>query len=353
MRSFIKYALTFLAGAAVTVLVILTVGSSRGAEASPVVQFSASADMQTLTDIKKLDSFAVELKDAQVDTQFLLSCSAGHSAYFGLAHANKVCGFQKGSNGLLFNPKRPSDPNDLTTWLPRTQYSGAYTVTGDGSTDGKAMTVTYMPQSLTFQFGGSLSLKPELTSSGASGLRDMILKKLQSGQADPVDSRVDTIDFNNFFIPSAGLPSDKGCTWQGNAVFSYQNFSWYMKMSAICGDQRFDFAGNMPFLGDSSTEGTTTYNVVLTLNGSDAQSSDDSLFTNSSDDSLFSTVTGITGTISMKNTNIVTVTLDHEPLQTPEHVVATGSLTGNGVPLPVVRSFATIIGLLPSTFFGA
>jgi hypothetical protein len=309
------------------------------------VAFTAVADMPTLKDAQKLDSFSVELKDAQVDTTLTMSCSAGHSALFGLAHANKVCAFQKGSVGQIFNPKK-------STWQPRTQYSGAYTVTGDGSTDAKTMSITYLPQSNSAQFGGSLNLKPELTSSGAAGLRDLVVKKLQSGSTTPVDDRVDTIDFNNFYTPSAGLPSDKGCTWQGNAVFSYQNFSWYMKLSAICDNQRFDFSGNMPFLGDSSQEGTTTYNLVLTLAGADAQT-DDALFADSSDDTLFNDVAGISGKITMKNSNIVTVTLDNEPLQTPQHVEASGTISGSGVPLPVVRSFATIIGLLPSTFFGA
>lgn len=335
-------------------LTVMTLGLATAAVAQTVpvsVDFSAVAEMPTLTDPTKLDTFAVNLHDAQVDTTLIITCSAGHSAFLGLAHSDKVCAFEKGSNGLLFNPKK-SVATDIKTWMPRTQYLGQYTVTGDGSTDAKSLSVSYLPQGVVTQFGGSLNLKPELTSSGAAGLKDLVLSNLQSKSATPVDNRVDTIDFNNLYVPSAGLPSDKGCTWQGNAVFPYQNYAWYWKVSAICGDARYDFQGNMPFLGDSSIEGTTSYNIVLTLNGADAQS-DDALFTNGTDDALFNDVTGITGTITMTNTRIVTVTLDGEPLLTPQHVEAKGSITGTGVPLNVVRSFATLIGLLPSTFFGA
>lgn len=45
--------------------------------------------------------------------------------------------------------------------------------------------------------------------------------------------------------------------------------------------------------------------------------------------------------------------VDGEKISTPMKVDASGSLTGTNVPLEVVRSFATLIGILPSTFFGA
>ncbi|HEX4296431.1 MAG TPA: hypothetical protein VHZ56_00260, partial [Devosia sp.] len=81
---------------------------------------------------------------------------------------------------------------------------------------------------------------------------------------------------------------------------------------------------------------------------------DDALFANAGNDGdLFATVDGIAGQILMKNSNNVTVTVDNNPVTTPAYVDASGSLTGTNVPIEVVRSFATIIGLLPSTFFGA
>lgn len=44
--------------------------------------------------------------------------------------------------------------------------------------------------------------------------------------------------------------------------------------------------------------------------------------------------------------------MDGETITTPIKVDATSSFTGTNVPLEVVRSFATLTGILPSTFFG-
>lgn len=50
---------------------------------------------------------------------------------------------------------------------------------------------------------------------------------------------------------------------------------------------------------------------------------------------------------------MVQVEVDGETITTPMKVDATGSSTGTNVPIAVVRSFATLTGILPSTFFGA
>ena len=71
--------------------------------------------------------------------------------------------------------------------------------------------------------------KPENPSTGASLLRDTILNKIKTTESGLVDERVDTIQLSNFTIPSAGLPSDKGCVWNGNFVYSYQTESWSSK----------------------------------------------------------------------------------------------------------------------------
>jgi hypothetical protein len=81
---------------------------------------------------------------------------------------------------------------------------------------------------------------------------------------------------------------------------------------------------------------------------------DDALFASADANAdLFATVDGITGQIIMKNSNMVQVDVDGEKVNTPMKVDASGTLTGTNVPLEVVRSFATLIGILPSTFFGA
>ena len=341
---------TFASLALASVVALPSLALAQAAPAA-TVKFTTVADMPTLKDPNKQDSFAVGLEDGQIKTTLALDCTAGHTDLL-IMRKDKVCAFQQGSNGAVFNPKS-------SQWLPRAQYVGAYTVTSDGTTDGKAMSINYLalgnvPPSST-QFGGSLNLKPELTSSGAQGLQDLVLKKLQGDSTSPINTAVDTIDFNKFFVPGAGLPSDKGCTWNGNAVFAYQTYSWFFKVTADCAGKSYELSGNMPFTDSPGVEGQTQYDLVLTTPSTTVQS-DDALFADASgggDGDLFAAASGISGQIIMANSRMVKVTVDNEQIETPMHVEATGSFTGTDVPLEVVRSFATLIGLLPSTFFGA
>lgn len=336
----------------VTALMIagLTGGVALGQSApAATVNFTTIADMPTLKDTSKQDTFSVGLQDAQIKTSFKINCTAGGSRFV-IFHKDKICAFQNGSAGSIFNPK-------TSQWLPRTQFVGAYTVTKDGSTDGKAMSVNYLALGTVApsqaQFGGSLNLKPELTSSGAAGLKDLVLNKLKGTSNAPINTAVDTIDFNRLFVPGAGLPSDKGCTWNGNAVFTYQTYSWFFKVSAECSGKTYQLAGNMPFTDSPGVEGQTQYDLVLTLPQANAVG-DDALFADATGDGdLFAAADGISGQIIMKNSNMVNVTVDNEQITTPAYVDASGSFTGQNVPLEVVRSFATLIGILPSTFFGA
>ena len=324
-------------------------GIAFGQAAPAVVKFTAIADMPTLKDPKKQDSFKVGLEDAQIKTSLVIDCTAGHSKLI-IFHEDKICGFQHGSAGWIFNPKSSQR-------LPRTQFVGAYTVTKDGSTDGRAMSVNYLalgnvaPSQA--QFGGSLTLKPALTTSGAANLQNLVLNKLKGNSNSPINTAVDTIDFNRLFVPGAGLPSDKGCTWSGNGVFAYQTYSWFFKLSAECSGKTYALSGNMPFTDSPGVEGQTQYDLVLTLPQAN-DVGDDALFANTSGDGdLFAAADGISGQIIMKNSNMVKVKVDNEDVPTPAFVDATGSFTGTNVPLEVVRSFATLVGILPSTFFGA
>ena len=110
----------------------------------------------------------------------------------------------------------------------------------------------------------------------------------------------------------------------------------------------------MPFTDTPGVTGQTQYDLVLTLPSATTQS-DDALFAPAAggDGDLFASADGISGQIIMKNSNMVNVTVDNEQVSTPAYVDASGSLTGTNVPLEVVRSFATLIGILPSTVFGA
>jgi hypothetical protein len=314
------------------------------------VTFTTIADMPTLKDNSKQDHFTVGLTDAQIKTSMVIACTAGHTDLM-IIRKDKVCAFQTGSGGSIFNPKN-------SQWLPRTQFVGSYSVTADGTTDAKTLSINYLalgtvPPSQS-QFGGSLNLKPQLTSSGATGLKDLVLKKLQGDSSSPINTAVDTIDFNRFFVPGAGLPSDKGCTWSGNAIFAYQTYSWFFKVTADCNGKTYDLSGNMPFTDSPGVEGQTQYDLVLTL-PSTQTASDDALFADATggDGDLFASADGISGQIIMKNSNMVNVTVDNEPISTPAYVDASGTISGTNVPLEVVRSFSTLIGILPSTFFGA
>jgi len=328
------------------------------------VTFTLDANMQTLKhpdDGNARDIFSVELKDAQVDTIWNWACTSGRDTFGGLGHADKICGFQGGSAGKVRNPKKAD--TDPTAWIVRTQFQGQFTVSKDGTTDMSTMSINYLPNGKPATFGGSMNLKPELTSGNAfTGLKDTVLKKLQLDSSTPIDTRVDTIDWNRVYVPSAGLPSDKGCTWENShAAFPYQTFAWYLDLKATCVSMNpttkqdetavYSLSGNMPFIGDNTVEGDTSYNLVLTLGGGDAQTDAD-LFVDSSDDSLFADVTGITGTITMHNSQIASLTLDGAPIKNPVLVKAEGKLSGSGVPLQVVRSLAMLIGMIPGTFVG-
>jgi hypothetical protein len=341
-----KYLLAALALTAPLAVSSLAFGQTVPAK----VDFTTIADMPTLKDNSKQDHFTVSLTDGQIKTSLVLNCTAGHTDLF-IVRKDKVCAFQTGSGGSILNPKTQQ-------WLPRTQFVGSYTVTSTGATDGKDMSINYLALGTVApsatQFGGSLNLKPELTSSGAKGLEDLVLKKLQGDSTSPINTAVDTIDFNRFFVPGAGLPSDKGCTWNGNAVFAYQTYSWFFKLSADCNGKNYALSGNMPFTDSPGVESQTQYDLVLTL-PSTSTATDDALFADASggDGDLFASADGISGQILMKNSNNVTVMVDNEQITTPAYVDASGSLSGTNMPIEVVRSFATLIGLLPSTFFGA
>ena len=130
----------------------------------------------------------------------------------------------------------------------------------DGYTDGTTLMINYLAVGKvapsTTAFSGSMNLKPEVTSTGAAALRDVVLKKLNSG-GNLIDQRVDTVDLSRLFIPSAGLPSDKGCTWSGNMVFAYQTESWFLDLAANCDGKEYSLKGNMPWTDSPGVENQT------------------------------------------------------------------------------------------------
>jgi hypothetical protein len=320
------------------------------AQTAPVpanVDFTASATMPSLTDPSRQDVFLVNIDDAQVKTQLELTCSAGYTQFL-VVRSDKACAVA--GSGSIVNPA-----NQQT--LPRTQYSGGYTVAADGYTDGSGLAVNYLALGRVAPsagaFSGSMNLKPEVTSSGAAALTNTILDKLGQEGGSVIDNRVDTVDLTRLFIPSAGLPSDEGCTWSGNMVFAYQTESWFLDLKANCAGTEYVLKGNMPWTDSPGVDAQTQYDLTLTLPSAESMS-DDALFaTSDANMDLFAAADGITAQIIMKESKLVTVDIDGVPTQTPAQVDASGQFVGTNVPVEVVRSLATLFGLLSSNLFGA
>jgi len=304
--------------------------------------------MPSLKDPSRKDVFAVTIGDAQVKTQLELTCSAGYTQFL-VVRSDKACAVA--GSGAIVNPANQA-------LLQRTQYSGGYTVNSDGYTDGSGLAVNYLALGKVAPsagaFAGSMNLKPEVTSSGASALKDSIMANLgQSAAGSVIDDRVDTVDLTRLFIPSAGLPSDEGCTWSGNMVFAYQTESWFLDLKANCANVDYVLKGNMPLTATPGVDGQTQYDLTLTLPSAEA-TSDDALFaTSDANSDLFASADGITAQIIMKNSKMVTIDIDDVPTETPSQVDASGQFVGTSVPVEVVRSLATLFGLLSSNLFGA
>jgi hypothetical protein len=338
---------------ATTSLVLLGGIASAFAQQAPApaeVAFTANATMPSLKDNTKDDTFVVGLTDAQVVTTLTLKCQAGRSKLL-VFHSDKAC--EVSGNGSIINPANQQK-------LLRTQYLGGYTVHADGSTDGSTMSINYLalgkaPASST-AFSGSMNLKPENTSTGAAAIRDAVLKKVNADNTSGavIDQRVDTVDISRLYIPSAGFPSDKGCTWSGNMVFSYQTNSWFMGLTATCDGKDYVLKGNMPWTKSPGAQAQTQYDLTLTLPSAKA-TTDDALFapTASANGDLFAAADGVTGQIIMKESNYVTTSVDGQDTTTPAQVDASGKLTGTNVPLDTVRSLGVLLGLLSENLFGA
>jgi hypothetical protein len=316
------------------------------AQAADVVNFTMKASMPSLRDVANKDTFTIGLADKQVETNLKITCQGAKAGIIsGQAESCAVTG-----NGALINPANKAK-------LQRTQYAGGWVVKSDGFTEGATLSSNYLalgkvPAS-NAAFGGSMMLKPEVPSTGASLLRDSILKRVKKTESGLIDERIDTVQFNNFTVPSAGLPSDKGCVWNGDMVYSYQTTSWFIDVKAKCNGKEFPLKGNMPLTPTPNVGNQKQYDLVLTLPSADAQG-DDALFAApEGDQDLFAAADGISGQIIMKESAYVDVEVDGATDKVASEIDASGSLTGQNVPIEAVRSFTTVVGILARTFFGA
>ncbi len=329
-----------------TVLLTGTVLLTSAAAAADTVNFTMKASMPSLRDAANKDTFTVGLNDKQVESSLKITCQAAKTGLIsGQAESCAVTG-----NGLLINPANSQK-------LPRTQYAGGWVVKPDGFTDGGTLTVNYLalgkvPASST-NFTGAMMLKPEVPSNGASLLRETILKNIKKKETGLIDERVDTVQFNNFTVPSGGLPSDKGCVWNGDMVYSYQTTSWFINVTAKCNSKDFVLKGNMPLTSTPNIENQKQYDLVLAL-PSAAAANDEALFAvPEGDQDVFAAADGISGQIIMKESAYVNVVVDGATDKVASEIDATGTFTGQNLPVEVVRSFSTVVGILARTFFGA
>ena len=339
-------------------IVVLAAAVAGGVQAqeSTTVNFKLSADQQSLRDPSKLDEFKITLADREVMTELTVSCQAGSSRLGGLLRSDEKCEV-KGS-GSVVNPSTGEK-------MPRTQYLGGYTVNAkqDGLTQMSTIKVNYLAigsiQPSAGQFGGNVVLMPENPPPTVAAMRRTLEGQLKSaaGAGDQVviNDAMDSVKLENLQTPSAGFPSDKGCVWNGDMVYAYATESWLMDVTAHCGDQTFALQGNMPWVDvEDASDHNAEYVLNLTVPSDKAASDAGMWMTASGDDALFAAANGIKGTIRIQQTGMVNVEIKKgvfDDVATRTEAVAT--LTGTGVPLGLVRSFATVISVLARTFFGA
>ena len=316
------------------------------ANATETVNFTLKVSQPSLSDKTQPDEFLIGVADKQVETNFKIDCKSAQGGI--ISRQDQSCSVT--GTGALINPTNGQK-------LQRTQYAGGWIEKPNGFADAALMTTNYLAlgkvAASTGSFGGSLMLKPEKISTGASLLKDSILNSFAASKTGMIDQRVDTVQFVNFTTPSAGLPSDKGCTWNGDVVYAYQTQSWFMSINAKCDGKIFVLKGNMPFTATPNVSSQHQYDLTLTLPAADAATDAGVFAKPTGDTDLFAAADGITGQIIMKESNFVDTMVDGKADKVASVINGTGTFNGQNVPLEAVRSFAEIVAILSRTFFGA
>ncbi len=316
------------------------------AQAGDAVNFTMKAHMPSLNDPTAIDQFTVGVSDKQIETSLDVKCEAPKGGLLG--GRDRSCAVS--GLGSIINPGNGQK-------LQRTQYMGGWRVKSNGYTDATTMSANYLAvgkvAASSSAFSGSMVLKPETPSSGAVQLRDSVMANLKAQQSSTlIDTRVDTVQFNNFTLPSAGFPSDKGCVWNGDMIYAYQTQSWFMNLKIKCNDKEVALKGNMPFTETKNVGNQHQYDLTLMVPNTAAQD-DAALFTKGSDTDLFAAADGLSGQVIMKESAYVDVTFEGHTDKVPIDIDASGSITANNTPVEVARSFAMVMGILARTFFGS
>lgn len=314
-----------------------------------VVSFTGKALMPSYRDKSMHDVFTATLTDKQIVTDFKVTCQSAVGGFFGKKQ-DQACAVT--GNGSVINPTNQKR-------IPRAQYAGGYTVNGDGYTDASPISVNYLaagnvPAS-SATFNGSMNLKPEKASTGAQAMADIVLANIQNNAPKDalIDKRVDTVQFSNLVVPSAGLPSDKGCAWNGNMIFTYQTNSWFLDLNAHCGDHDYHLKGNMPWTDSPGATAQTQYDLNLVLPSAANANNDDLFVSGGNGVDVFAQADGLSGQIIMKEAGYVNYVLEGQTLKQSTNTDISGSFTGHNLPVETVRSFSQLVFFLSKTFFGA
>ena len=319
---------------------------SGAAQAADTVNFTMKAHMPSLNDAAANDHFSVGVSDKQIETNLDVKCEAPKSGLLG--GRDRSCAVS--GIGSIINPGNGQK-------LQRTQYMGGWAVKSNGYTDATTMSANYLAvgkvAASNSPFSGSMMLKPETPSSGAIQMRDSVMANLKAQQSSTlIDTRVDTVQFNNFTLPSTGFPSDKGCVWNGDMIYAYQTQSWFMNIKLKCNDKEVVLKGNMPFTETKNVGNQHQYDLTLMVPNTDSQN-DAALFAKGSDTDLFAAADGLSGQVIMKESAVVDVIFEGHTDKVPIDIDASGTISANNVPIEVARSFAMVMGILSRTFFGS
>ena len=309
------------------------------------VVFKLEINQPSLFNPKMNDTFVGSVDDRSGTTTFKVECSAGSSAFMGLVRSDEKCSVT--GSGTIKNLNNPAQ------MLPRVNYAGGFTILGkeDGYTDMRTIGVNYVAvgtaPAIAGTFGGHLIMMPENPSAGALALgaklvEDLKAKAAGTGETVEYDTAIDSMQFLGLTIPAVGQTTGtvgvEPCSWTTNDwIYSYAADAWGGSFDLTCGSEKIRLEGSMPL----SPEGDA-YTVNLIVPSANGGAGDPFAAPDP-----FATVNGITGTLKFENSGRMTED------EVYEHVVVTGELVGNGVPLEAVRGWGEIMLVFARTFYGA
>jgi len=318
-------------------------GTAFAQDTQFVVHYKLLVDQPSLFDKDAHDTFKGTIDDALGITSLKTECNAGSSGFIGLGRTDEACSLE--GNGMIRNPNKPEQ-----TAL-RVNYSGGYTIKAkeDGYTDASTLKADYQrlggAAAESSTFGGSVTMMPENPSKGALELAgrlfDKIKEKSTGVQAVDFNTKIDSVQFEDFTIPHVGQKGSVACSWSGPNIYAYANEAWQMSFDVKCGDTApIKLEGNMALVdAEAGSDHDQEYRLNLVVPGAGGGDP-------FAEADPFAVVTGVTATLNMKNSgrNLDGVF---------EKVEVSGDFIGIGVPAELVRGVAEMTLVFSRTWYGA